>query len=51
MNKQTKFFSSNTKGVYAKREWPSRPYDQWILSYNAMLMENKEQMSVWDAQV
>ena len=41
--------SSNLIGVYAKVDWPSKPYDQWILAYNAMVLESEEQMSVWNA--
>ena len=32
-------FLSNLIGVYAKLDWPSKPYDQWILAYNAMVLE------------
>ena len=35
--------------MYAKVDWPSKPYDQWILAYNALVLESEEQMSVWNA--
>ena len=35
--------------MFAKKYWPSKPYDQWLLAYNAMVLESEDQMSVWNA--